>query len=457
MTDAVIAAAKPAFASVSEGAGEAVRHASAPEPAPPSEKIDAAAHFTFALCAAIVLGFGVWAAVSPLDIVSTAQGVVIPSSQVKTIQHLEGGIIRAIKVHEGSRVKAGQTLIVMEPTTSTADVGELKIRLTNLTADIARLEALVKDEPKPAFPNGFPEAHPDLVRQAVSRFETRRQRRESELTSQREAIVQRQKEMKDIRGQIATGQQSLKLVREQIGISEALLKDNLTNRFLHLDLLKEAKRIEGKLESDHAALERSEAAINEAVSNLAKIRAGYDEENQKNLDEARLSYGEFGQRIAKFEDSLKRTVVTSPVDGVVKTLHVVTVGGVVRPGDPLVDIVPGDDRLVVEAKLPTGDIGYVAAGQPAMIRLASSDAIRFSGLKGTVVNVSPDTIVTQDGQPFYKVRIVTDGDGFRRGHLQYTLFPGMQVVASIETGSRTVFEYLTDPLRQSLSAAMQER
>lgn len=438
-------------------AGETVDHGTPANPPPPSEQIEASTHFTFALCAAVVIGFGVWSAVSTLDIVSMAQGVVIPSSQVKTIQHLEGGIIREIRVREGSRVEVGQPLVVLEPTASTADVGELKVRLASLTADIARIEALLKDEPRPVFPEGFAEKNPDLVRQAINRFDTRRKRRDSEVRSQQEMIIQRQKEMKDLRGQIANGQQSLKLVMEQVTISEALLKDNLTNRFLHLDLLKESKRIEGKIVSDTTLLERNHSVIAEAQANLEKIHAAYDEENQKALDEARLSFNEFTQRITKFEDSLKRTLVRSPVEGVIKTLHVVTVGGVLRPGDPILDIVPGGDRLIVEVKLPTGDIGYVTEGQPAMIRLASSDSIRFSGLKGTVVNVSPDTIVTPEGQPFYKVRIATEGDAFKRGNTKYTLFPGMQVVASIETGTRTVLEYITDPLRQSLSTALQER
>ena len=460
MTDPLAAALAPAPKAPDPGANAnetVLQHQTPADPSAPSEQIAASTHFTFALCAAVVIGFGVWSSVSTLDIVSMAQGVVIPSSQVKTIQHLEGGIIREIRVREGSKVEAGQPLVVLEPTSSTADVGELKVRLASLTADIARIEALLKDAPRPLFPEGFAEKHPDLVRQAVNRFDTRRKRRDSEVRSQQETIIQRQKEMKDIRGQIANGQQSLKLVREQISISEALLKDNLTNRFLHLDLLKESKRIEGKIESDTTLLERNQAAIAEAQANLAKIHAAYDEENQKAHDEARLSFGEFTQRISKFEDSLKRTLVRSPVEGVVKTLHVVTVGGVLRPGDPILDIVPGGDRLIVEAKLPTGDIGYVAEGQPAMIRLASSDSIRFSGLKGTVVNVSPDTIVTPEGQPFYKVRIATEGDAFKRGNTKYTLFPGMQVMASIETGTRTVLEYITDPLRQSLSTALQER
>ncbi|MEQ8192993.1 MAG: HlyD family efflux transporter periplasmic adaptor subunit, partial [Rhodospirillales bacterium] len=152
-----------------------------------------------------------------------------------------------------------------------------------------------------------------------------------------------------------------------------------------------------------------------------------------------------------------RTVLRSPVDGVVKTLYVTTIGGVLKAGSTVVDIVPAGDRLIVEAKLPTQDIGYVRRGQQAQVKLASIDAMRFGNLPGKVVNVSPDTLVTKEGLPFYKVRIETEGDHFQRGDLRYQLYPGMQVMTNIQTGQRTVLEYLLDPFLRSFDEAMLER
>tara|TARA_B110000495_G_C22364737_1_gene238044 strand:- start:16 stop:501 length:486 start_codon:yes stop_codon:yes gene_type:complete len=161
--------------------------------------------------------------------------------------------------------------------------------------------------------------------------------------------------------------------------------------------------------------------------------------------------------MSKFEDNLKRTILRSPVDGVVKTLHVVTIGGVVRAGDAVVDVVPEGDRLIVEAKLKTQDIGYVRKQQSARITLASGDAMRFDGLEGVVVRVSPDTITGDDGEPYYKVRIQTERNHFRRAENRYDLFPGMQVIASIHTGERTIMEYLLDPFLDASDTAMRER
>ncbi len=423
----------------------------------PSEKISLATHSTFWVAALSVIIFTVWSAVSTLDIVSVAVGEVIPSSQVKTVQHLEGGIVREILVREGSEVKADQTLLVLEPTVSGADVAELRVRLTSLDTDIAQFEALAAGKDAPEFPEDIKSAYPELVKQAQKRFETRLTRHQNNLKEQEQTILQRRQEINEITQRIVGSQKSLSLVSEQVAMSEELLAKNLVNRFRHLDLLKEQRTLQSTVETDQAALLRAKSALSEQQAKLASIQSTFADEVQKSLEAARLQSRELSQRIKKFEDSLDRTVVRSPVDGVVKTLHVVTVGGVVRPGDPVVDVVPVGDKLIVEGKLPTQDIGYVSPGQPATVKLASSDAIRFGKLDGHVVEVSPDTLISPEGVPFYRVRIEIDQSYFQNGDLRYELFPGMQVVASIQTGERTVLEYILDPIRNRLSNAFQER
>lgn len=422
-----------------------------------SEEVGKTPHVIVALCGVAVIAFGVWAAVSPLDIVSMTTGQVIPSTQVKTIQHLEGGIVRKILVREGGRVKAGQPLVILEPTTSSADVGELEVRLTSLRIEITRLEAHVKGTEDPTFARNLARNHPSLIKQAVDYFITRKKRHQSDLSRQREATVQRVQEIREITVRINNGKHRLRLLEEQIGISEDLLKQDLTNRYMHLDLLKEASRIKGNVEVDTVAMGRANSALKEAQAVLQNIRDTFDEENRKALDEARLKLGEFTQRMQKFKDSLERTVVRSPVSGTIKSLYVFTVGGVIRSGDPIVDIVPAGDRLIIEAKLPISDIGYVEKGQAVIIKLASADAMRFGSLKGSVINISPDALVTPEGMPFYKVRIETEEDHFERGKQRYNLFPGMQVIANIHTGQRTVLQYVLDPLLRSMDDSMQER
>ena len=430
----------------------------APTPqAPKHRSASKTTHLFLVLLIFTCVAFGIWAFVGTLDIASIAKGEVIPSSQVKRVQHLEGGIVREISVHEGQVVSRGQKLVVLEPTQSGADVGELKVRLQSLRAEIARLEAEATDQRLPVFPKDLAISAPKLVKQSLELFENRRRAMRSRIESQKESVIQKRQDIREISARVHNQENRLKLMKEQIGISNELMKEDLTNRFVQLDLLKEASRLKGQNEQDIAALERARSVLKETQSQLQGIYDSFAEDAGKQLKAARLQFNELSQRIGKFQDSLARTVLRSPVNGIIKTLHITTVGGVLKAGDTVVDIVPAGDKLVIEARLKTQDIGYVQVGQSALIKLASSDARRFGWLHGKVVQVSPDTLMTRDGLPFYKVRIETNKDHFQHGSLRYSLLPGMRVIASIQTGERTVVEYLIGPILGSLSGAMQER
>jgi adhesin transport system membrane fusion protein len=415
---------------------------------------------TYALFAASVttcMAFFFWAHTFTIDIVSIANGDVIPSSQVKSVQHLEGGIVLEIFVKEGELVKDGQQLIVLERTKSGADVGELKVRLLSLRAEIIRLETEIVGKDTINFPEDMRNEHSEIMLQTNERFTASRNAYDSRRNTQRETVSQRQQKINEINSGIENQSRTIKLLDEQVAISLDLLSKDLTNRYRHLDLLKEQSELRGRLAGDRVAVKRARAALEEANLQLGGIMTSYRDAIAKELSIARTSFDELSQRQYMFEDNLARTVLRAPVNGVIKTLYINTVGGVLSPGDVVADIVPVGDKLIIEAELPTQDIGYVSTGQPAVIRLASADAVRYGKLDGIVTNVSPDTLITQEGAPFYKVRIETKSDHFRRGSLQYQLFPGMQVIASIQTGERTVLEYLSDPFLSSIGDALGER
>jgi len=416
-----------------------------------------ATHLFFGLCAALVVAFFAWAAIGRLDVVSAALGEVIPSTQVKRIQHLEGGIVREILVREGDQVKRDQPIVALEPVASGADVQELRARTSSLRTEIARLESEAKGLAAPAFPADLARDYPELVAQATAFFNARKSRMESQLASQREEIQQQDRMIEEVSARLRNNRQRLQLLAEQINISEELMKDQLTNRLQHLDLLKEASSLKGKIDEDAAGLERAQAAKKGGLNKLDLVRDAFLEKAREDLEEKRRQLEEFANRLRKYEDSLKRTVLRSPVDGVVKTLYVATLGGVVAPGGTVADVVPEGDRLIVEAKLATQEIGYVHAGQEAVVTLASSDAVRFGQLKGEVILVSPDTIQGADRIPYYKVRIATERDYFERAGARYRLVPGVQVLCSIQTGTRSVLAYLADPFIRSMSTALRER
>jgi len=409
------------------------------------------------LTVAFIVLFLLWAAVGKLDIVSTAAGEVIPSTKVKSVQHLEGGIIRAINVREGDLVQAGQSLVELEETFSGASVEELGVRMTSLVAEVARLDALSRGLEAPEFPEELAREHPELVARNLELFDTSVSRLHSQLAGLNENVVQRRQDIVEVEARLRNNQEGLRLVREQIKLSDELLKEQLTTLYKHLAFKREESQLVSAIEQDRAVLPRVQSSLVEAREKLKNAETSFRETAREELLKKRQELEEFTQRMRKFEDSLQRTVVRSPVDGVVKKLHFVTVGGVIQAGETLVDVVPSSDRLVVEAHLPISDIGYVQPGQRAMVRLASHDSSRFGRLEGQVVHVSPDTFVTPEGATYYSVRIETQGDSFRHGSFEYRLTPGMLVVAAIHTGQRTVLEYLLDPFLGSMSEAMQER
>lgn len=425
-------------------------------PSTPDLKISRQTHlFLLTLIGAVAM-FAVWSLVGRLDVVSFAVGEVVPSSQVKTVQHLEGGIIDQIMVREGDRVKAGQALVSLEATASGADVQELEVRIAALIADVSRLHAAISGADL-VFPDGYADAHADLVRQTEDLFARHRAQFENDIATQDALISQRQREHEEIAARLANAQNKLTLIQEQVAISEELLKDDLTNRMLHLNLLKEVANLEGMISEDTAALRRLDSAIEQERLNRDGIEQKFRIDAREELDDKRRSLDELTKRMQKFEDSFKRSVLTSPVDGVVMTLHVVTKGGVVPPGGSVVDVVPVGDAMVVEAQLPPQDVGYVHVGQPARVQLASADGARFGHLDGEVAHVSPDTVETKDGTPYYKVRIKTDHDYFESDGQRYQLVPGVQVMCSIITGTRSVAEYITSPFLGSFTTALQER
>jgi adhesin transport system membrane fusion protein len=408
-------------------------------------------------CAFLVVAFLVWAAVSKLDIVSAAAGMVAPSSQIKSVQHLEGGIVQEINVRDGDTVKEGQPLVVLEPTAQGSSVEELEVRINGLIAEVARLEAEAEGQAEPAFPTDLAKRNPDLVQQALDLFRARKQRLETEKSAQRENIVQAEQTIRETRAQLDANRRALGHTREQIKISDQLLAEGLTPRTKHLALLREESMIAGKLEQDQATLPKAESSLVEARERLKKIDQQFREEAREDLNKKRRDLEEFSQRLRKYADSLTRTVIRSPVDGVVKKVHVATVGGVVKPGDSVVEIVPSEDKLIIEARLPISDVGYVQAGQKALITLASRDAGHYGRIHGTVANVSPDAFADERGRTFYLVRIETTEDSFTRGSFRYRLTPGMQVIAYIHTGERTVLEYLLDPFLATMDVALTER
>lgn len=225
----------------------------------------------------------------------------------------------------------------------------------------------------------------------------------------------------------------------------------------HLELLRQVADIEGDITIFEASLGRVETTIEEAQAKLVSIRTGFIEEVRAERAKHFRSLQELSERLVRLQDSLSRTILRAPVDGIVKSLHVATEGGVVTPAGTVLELVPSGDKLVIEARLAIADIGFVHLGNEAQLQLASADAQLCDKLVGKVTHISPGTLVNEDGQAFYKIRIETDQAYFERGQERFNLYPGMQVQAGIVTGERSIMEYLLSPIIRSAGSALRER
>ncbi|MFW2365517.1 MAG: HlyD family type I secretion periplasmic adaptor subunit [Desulforhopalus sp.] len=414
-------------------------------------------HLLFLLCIALCGSFVYWATAAELDIVSIAPGRVVPLGRIKEVQHLEGGIIQEILVAEGDAVKEGDTLLVLQGVSSDASVGELQVRIASLRVELLWLEALSRLEKSYRVPEDLNMAYPDLVEQGRQLFQAKLQRYEAGLAAKNETIAQRKRDIEQIRERMAGNTEGLGLLRKQIAISEKLIRDKLATEYEHLQFLREEAGLKSALLEDKSSLAKAQSALREAEDNKMHYNNSFRVEIQENRAKARQELNEFTHRLKKFDDNLRRTSIEAPVDGIVRTLYLDTIGGVVTPGRTILDIVPTGESLVVEAQLSIEDITSVKPGQDAIVKLASRNARRVGKISGRVVHISPDALATEKGLTYYATRIKTDEDYFIWEEERYQLIPGMGVAVFIHTGKRTVLEYLIDPFLDSLSQGFQEK
>jgi adhesin transport system membrane fusion protein len=400
---------------------------------------------------------GLWGAVAKLDVVSQAMGVVTPKHPLALVQHLEGGIVYQLHVKPGDKVGEGAELITLESIGTAAEVEELDVQMIKYLTDQIRLQAELAGDKQLVFSSEHRKAHPKLVAEAHARFELRTKQITNLLGAQTEAALQQKENARKMQGRIESTKKLVEFVDEQVKISYSLLEENLTNRMLHLNLLREQGALLGALQEDEAELVRVESAIREADLRILSVRDNYREKAREELSEKKMAADALRERRSKLTDDLDRTILRSPIAGVVKRIHANTVGGVIHPGATVVEVVPEGRDLIVEAQLPVHDVGYIELGQEVNVRLASLDAARFGKIDGVVSHISADSITDEDGMDHYIIKIDIDDTVFVRGGRSYAARPGVNVVCAILVGERTVFDYIFDPFLTESQTALTER
>ena len=379
-----------------------------------------------------------------IEVLSLADGKIIPQGRIKYVQHLEGGIVEEILISEGEKVEINQPLVVLSKEKASSEFEEINSRLKSIDLSILRVNSEINSNNSIEIPenknNLFDK---ELVKSENELFQSRRKAINSEIKSKKASIDKANKNLKNLK-------KRLKIVKEQEDISQKLLEVEATNRLKHLEILRERQEVEGSIDEQQSIIDLSK-------NDLEKVQNNYIEDLNIELSQYRKEKEELNKRIQKYSDSLNRTVLKSPVSGTVKLVSVNSKGAIVAPGVTVVEIVPENEKLIIEAKLPLSEIGYVKKNLEAKIRLNTPEGSRFRSIKGKVVFVGADRISSKDEEGFYLVKVETSENSFARKNEEYKLLSGVPVMVGIITGKRSFMDYFLTPFITGASFALSER
>ena len=407
----------------------------------------------FAFFIAMIL----WASLASIDEVTRGEGRAIPSSRLQKVQNLEGGIVAEVFVHEGEVVKAGAPLLRLDDTQFRSNAGETQADRLALQARIQRLTAQLNDASTLTLAPEIVQQAPDIANGEMELFASVNKRIQSELAGLNEQLVQKKQELLDFQGKASQYRRSLGLQQQEVSMSEPLVAKGAISKVEVLRLRRGVVETQGQLDSVTLAIPRAEAAIKEIESKVSETRGRYRSEALGQLNEARTDLSKIEASGKAITDRVNRTLVTSPVRGVVQQLLVNTIGGVIQPGNDLVEIVPLDDKLLVEAKIRPQDIAFLRPGQEATVKFTAYDYTIYGGLKGTLEQISPVTVTDKDGKSFYIIRLRTDKNHLGTDEKPLLIIPGMVASVDIITGKKTVMAYLLKPILRAKAEAFRER
>ncbi len=397
-----------------------------------------------------------WANFAYVDELARGQGRVIPSKKIQIVQNLEGGIISDILVDEGEAVEKGQVLIKIDDTKFSSSYEENFLRILELKAKMLRLNAEAEGK-KFIITKQIKEQMPALVVHEQSLFNTNKNQLKQQINILQEQVNQRSQELTEARAKRDQLSVSYNLIKEEVRITKPLMLNGVVSKVEFLQLSRQASSMKGDLNAVELSIPRIKSTIIEAKNKILEARLEFQNSAKEELNQVSAEVSRITEAGGAIEDQVKRTNVRSPVKGVVKQLLITTIGGVVQPGMDIIEIVPIQDKLLIETKIKPSDIAYLYPGQKAIVKFTAYDFSIYGGLDGVVTHISADTIIDDEGNRFYEVRIKTDRNFLIKDDKKYEILVGMVANVDIITGKKTVMDYLLKPIIKARQSALTER
>ncbi|EII5640101.1 HlyD family type I secretion periplasmic adaptor subunit, partial [Vibrio parahaemolyticus] len=415
-----------------------------------------------------------WASWAQIDQVTVGQGKVIPSSQIQVVQNLEGGLVKEILVKEGQLVKKGQQLLLIDDTRFRSDYREREQQVANLTASVLQLSAsinsvavnrdfniqdweksVVLDYGKLTFPPVLEETQPQLTQRQKAEYREDLDNLRNQLSVIDQQVEQKQQDLVEIEARVRNLRQSYQYAKKELDITQPLADEGVVPRIELLKLQRQVNDTRREMTSSELKIPVIKSAIKESMLNRIDVALKFRSEQQEKLNNAQDQLSALVESAVGLEDRVNRTVVVSPVTGKIKTLNVNTVGGVIQPGMDIVEIVPTEDTLLVEAKIAPKDIAFLRPNLNAIVKFTAYDFTKYGGLVGELEHISADTTQDEEGNSFYIVRVRTEKTSFGQD-ADLPIIPGMTASVDIITGKRTVLEYLLKPILSAKTNALKE-
>lgn len=412
------------------------------------------------LIMALIASFIVWAAYTEVDEIARGNGKVIPASRTQVIQSSEPGVVKEIGVQVGQIVKKGDLIIRLDDTNSAANLGQVEAKLRALKTRVSRLTLEAAGDIAAEFvcPEEVSAKAPGICDNENNLLKARQQAYTNTVSVLEQRLLQREKELQEVYANIDRLEGSLKFAKRELGLLAPMAKRKLVAETELIRAQRDTNEYEGQLNGARESVKRLDGAVQEAKLQVQEVALQFRQEALTQKTDALAELSVLEESARGESTRVARTDIRSPVDGIVNTMMINTIGSFVQPGTVISEVVPTSEKLLVEARISPKDVAFVRAGQPALVKITAYDFSIYGGLEGEVIDVSPDSILdTKTGEPYFEVRVKTGRSVLRKEEQVFAITPGMVCGVDIMTGRKSILSYLMKPINKAREEALRER